>query len=485
MTTLSCCSQSLTFHLPLAPKTGRGGARGFTLVELMAVIVVIGVLSSLVVGAMRGAQQDSIAAKTRGTIAKIDSIINDKMDEYLSKPLTFMDEAASGTLVRLPSFPLPRQAYTISSVAFSGTNRHPACVTPTPVLRERVRLSAVRDSMRMEMPDCPADIFQNGYNRANAQTPLSVNPDENPKGAWSGGNPLRLSTILPTGFVTTAPVGNIVMRLRTPEAFGKIAQRLLLADAMLESAGANAGYHWSSEYPNEELLYLIVEATYIGGSPAIELFAANEIADTDKDGLFEFIDGWGTPIRWLRWPSALVNQVPFNPDPLNTVNPIGTDPYDPAQADMGFADENSYGSTFPFAPNYFPRPLIVSAGPDRRFGIRFFAVDPSTPSAGDFSVANIELPYKGASGPTFNKPAHWPLSKFSWTDPFFPRDNVDARLGGQLNTSLDAVLDPIGVDLSQASPSRPTLIPNPSTSVKYGQDDKDNVSNLVSLGNSL
>ncbi len=45
-------------------------------------------------------------------------------------------------------------------------------------------------------------------------------------------------------------------------------------------------------FPNEELLYLIVEGTYLNGSPAIETFAANEIADTDGDGLFEFIDAW-------------------------------------------------------------------------------------------------------------------------------------------------------------------------------------------------
>ena len=48
----------------------------FTLVELMVVIVILSILAGLVVGALRGAQQDTLAAKTRSTIAKIDSILN-------------------------------------------------------------------------------------------------------------------------------------------------------------------------------------------------------------------------------------------------------------------------------------------------------------------------------------------------------------------------------------------------------------------------
>ena len=38
------------------------------------------------------------------------------------------------------------------------------------------------------------------------------------------------------------------------------------------------------------------------GSPeAMEQFNPSEIGDTDQNGLPEFLDGWGRPIRFLRW----------------------------------------------------------------------------------------------------------------------------------------------------------------------------------------
>jgi prepilin-type N-terminal cleavage/methylation domain-containing protein len=52
--------------------------QAFTLVELMVVLVILGILTGLVVGALRGAQQDTLASKTRATIAKIDAVLNER-----------------------------------------------------------------------------------------------------------------------------------------------------------------------------------------------------------------------------------------------------------------------------------------------------------------------------------------------------------------------------------------------------------------------
>ncbi len=78
--------------------------------------------------------------------------------------------------------------------------------------------------------------------------------------------------------------------------FQRIVQRVLEADnalrieARVRPDGTDA--RWADDFANEELLYLVVDGTFIGGSPSIESFAANEIADTDNDGLFEFVDAW-------------------------------------------------------------------------------------------------------------------------------------------------------------------------------------------------
>ena len=52
-----------------------------------------------------------------------------------------------------------------------------------------------------------------------------------------------------------------------------------------------------------ECLYMIV----MGIPEAAEQFQNTEIGDVDGDGLKEFIDGWGHPIRFIRWPVGFVD----------------------------------------------------------------------------------------------------------------------------------------------------------------------------------
>lgn len=63
-----------------------------------------------------------------------------------------------------------------------------------------------------------------------------------------------------------------------------------------------------------ECLYMVVmNAT--GDGEARTLFAKQDIGDVDGDGAPEFIDGWGNPIGWIRWPAGVVSDLqPLNPD---------------------------------------------------------------------------------------------------------------------------------------------------------------------------
>lgn len=63
-----------------------------------------------------------------------------------------------------------------------------------------------------------------------------------------------------------------------------------------------------------ECLYMAVMAA-TGDGEARTLFAKQDIGDTDEDGANEFVDGWGQPISWLRWPSGVVSDLqPRNAD---------------------------------------------------------------------------------------------------------------------------------------------------------------------------
>lgn len=86
-----------------------------------------------------------------------------------------------------------------------------------------------------------------------------------------------------------------------------------------------------------ELLYFALTRMEVFGTPltAVDDFSTREVADTDNDGLPEFIDGWGNPLRYYRWPTRL-----FKPYGLFGANgvpgAVGDDVDSPAGAD--FAD---------------------------------------------------------------------------------------------------------------------------------------------------
>ncbi|MDB4614425.1 type II secretion system GspH family protein [bacterium] len=60
---------------------------------------------------------------------------------------------------------------------------------------------------------------------------------------------------------------------------------------------------------SSEVLYYILTQTDVFGTPRAgsDSFQAGEIADTDGDGLMEFIDSWGQPLQFYRWPTRLIN----------------------------------------------------------------------------------------------------------------------------------------------------------------------------------
>jgi len=94
-----------------------------------------------------------------------------------------------------------------------------------------------------------------------------------------------------------------------------------------------------------ETLYLILA---LGGRypDAIANFRSDEIGDLDQDTAPEFLDGWGQPIRFRRWPIGFA---------LVTGQPPAPDPFDPlritALANPPSGDPESF-------------PLIFSCGPD-------------------------------------------------------------------------------------------------------------------------
>ena len=100
----------------------------------------------------------------------------------------------------------------------------------------------------------------------------------------------------------------------------------------------------------EECLYMWVT---MGDREAVEKFQPDEIADTDGDGYPEFVDAWGNPIKFLKWPTGFAAESEIMSGDYDNDH----DPFDPRRID----------------PAAFRTvPLVWSSGPDKKSGLQFF-----------------------------------------------------------------------------------------------------------------
>lgn len=393
----------------------------FTLVELMVAVSIIGIMAGMVLYSLLGAQTDARNARTRGTVQKLNEIVLQRWEEFRYKAIDVTRtgiQTSPGTLAP-PNTVLPRET-------------------------ARLRMIALRDSMRMEMPDRISDllygptqytvVFQNTatsglgagkvpravpngfgllYNALrNAVINLQVresnkpfqfnNPDQK---AWSNFNLINIDS--PPG---SSPV-LINLASGTAAPYDPVVH-LAIDPANPPPNWAGTDIEWNRSVQTSELLYLFVASSRFAGSSALEFFRPSEIGDSDNDGMLEFIDAWGQPISWIRWPAGY---------PSDLVRYADDDAMDPVRTDWRYVEVPA-SSRGTIASDWKPRtlvPLIVSAGADGQFGITFNF------STG-INYALMTWP-DGSNGLPFGTttPLHYsPAGGYYYPDPFFTINNM-------------------------------------------------------------
>ncbi|MCY2981787.1 MAG: type II secretion system protein [Planctomycetota bacterium] len=423
---------------------------GFTLVELLVVITIIGLMSGMFLIAYQGAALESRKQKTLATINKLSEVLNSRMEEYASYSI----------VLRLPMPPIGTgEALPPNAVPLAANN---PLETKT-FLLERTRLLCLREIIAMEMPDHPDDI---------KWTDKWVSSSNN--ATFFNTMPKQVATGLTAGASQSFVQNRVTARTKG------IAKKLSNAS----SSGFLPIPGWQNANANAELLYLIIEDSQLNGSSAIELFGASETADLDKDGLKEFIDAFGRPIQWIRWPTGFEGVARYHPDMLdpgiitgtgsNVRVTIESDPLDRMGADPGYKTTDRKPG-----PGAFP--LVVSSGPDRRFGIRFQLSsqdamipvlqvsrnsDPKSYSVTDSIWSGLPI-YMNAD------------LRCRYTDPWYPRvssSGTPARLGGRLDSSIENLFDSNGIPIDfNEDPTEPI-------DWRYS---RDNITNYDGNGASL
>ncbi|MCA9192230.1 MAG: prepilin-type N-terminal cleavage/methylation domain-containing protein [Planctomycetales bacterium] len=334
---------------------------GFTLIELLIAIGIIGVMAGMLLFTLAGAMLDAKTTRTRGTIEKINSVILQRWEEYryrsvkLDLPLDWLE---------------PQQGLAGRPLL---SHREAA----------RLRMVALRDLMRMELPDRYTDLLY-------PPTRLAARLEDNTIGYVDAY----------TGYRSTPGNYN---NLRQYFGYSPISAQYVISGDPIPSiettlAGRTAP---TVDYEQAELLYAIVATSNIAGGSALEAFRPSEIGDLDSDGYPEFLDAWGEPIRWLRWPAGFASSLNQSYAYAATPGaaPAAPDALDPMRTDYRWRTTGT--------KPWLVVPLIISAGPDQSFDIVFNPLD-----------TNTNLPVFNYAHTTWTSPPA-PNANFYNVDPFY------------------------------------------------------------------
>lgn len=320
--------------------------RGFTLIELLVVLGIIAFLASVLGVTISGFLTSAKEAQTLATLRKIDGLISERQQGLTQ----FFDSREFRKRV---------DAFHESLKDGDPTNGYPPLVE---IARDFSVIIGKKELLRESLPQRFAEMID-------AQDA--------------------------TGAIVTGGDG-IPDQIQRDEAYGIVRWGVDPVDSVLKpwvdtngDSVANAGdsFH-SAETESAELLYLALTRFEQYGIPpaGVDDFKTAEIADTDGDGLPEFVDAWGQPLRFYRWPSRLIkpfgflgiDQTPGTEsvdDDLDTVvDNIGEVGW-PGSEDTQISAELRF-----FAGLYIeglPRPPLLTGSPPR-------------PILGDFDQLNVD-----------------------------------------------------------------------------------------------
>ena len=249
--------------------------RGVTLIELLVVITILAILAAAIYGATTAAMEAARSARTKSLVTKLNGLLMERWESYETRRV---------------------------DIDIAGSK-------PTGQELAAYRLLALRLTMKLEMPDRWSDLLGSGYRTSSNVGAVEVNPRgervENQL-PGSGAAPVRKAIFQ----------GNPSISIAYPPLAKSYLRRYnSLASKDPDIIRANQG---------AECLYMIIMYA-TGDGEARTLFGEQDIDDTDGDGAPEFVDGWGRPIEFVRWPTGYV----VRSDVMTGDTASDPDPFDP------------------------------------------------------------------------------------------------------------------------------------------------------------
>lgn len=252
--------------------------RAFTLIELLMVIAIVGVLSSLTLAVMAAAQNDAKEAATRSRIRQIEAILAIELEDYEVRRIP----VSVGTLLGYVNTNKPDA----DGDGFADNALH---------FVRQLKRRILQDMISAEMPRPKLDAGNNFiYNPDVGQFPTTETP------VASGGRavPVYEPTVsfadwLDAQYPTPAFAGGLTLRaLLTANRPAKVQT----FNTRIAATGNTAFFNLPGEY-----LYEILSRIDVEGESGIELLGTRVIGNSDDDMFPEVVDAWGDPMLLRIW----------------------------------------------------------------------------------------------------------------------------------------------------------------------------------------
>jgi prepilin-type N-terminal cleavage/methylation domain-containing protein len=335
-------------------------SRGFTLIELGVVIMIIGLLTSFVlVVSMEGVERAREAA-TQALIAKLEVAMNDRIAAIQSQQVRA--NLAHQWLAHPESLPIPAtglvptsaRADTIARIDFLKAELpdvffvqvNPAALSTSSVVYPFNFVSLPFPGTTTVIGSPPLDNHVLPMGNAVAYGP-ALNPPQNQFGAFIPGLPTHIPTGTGIYGASYGAAAGLLKNLGTgaQEQTGVLPVPYLptgydgvdnngngfvdefaegVDGSNLNAVQASLANHTHATARSEMLYALLIESA--GALLTRDNFGNNEVRDTDGDGLPEFVDGWGNPILFFRWPVFYhsAKQRGINPEGFDGMDNNGT-----------------------------------------------------------------------------------------------------------------------------------------------------------------
>lgn len=297
--------------------------RGVTLVELLVTIMIISILAAAILGVAAVAGETARESKTRTIISRIHTLLLPQYNSYTTRRVKLRPEVQAA--ISHPEL----AATTEFRFEFTTNPAQQATAAQRGLLKAKARLFALREMMMTEMPDRWSDVLLNEF----------------------GG------TALYPRYLDTSNTSN--GRSELANLYLRTYQRLLTSENKLTGQRNALDDILANE--SAECLYLIV-MNACGDGESRTLFPASSVGDTDGDGASEFLDGWGQPIEFVRWPVGFTSDVQLN---ANELDPLGAEEWQKQAS----ADHDPLDLYQADATAFRTMPLVYSRGRDEESGV--------------------------------------------------------------------------------------------------------------------